>query len=160
MGHLGAGQGYALGAAVAKPGNLVCLFTGDGAMGFHMQEIETAVRYGLRVLFVVIADRQWGMVKINQMAALAPHKDRYPAALAERGHVNGDFGPVGWADVARAMGAHGASAADVNELHAAVAHCAALEGPSLIQIDVDPQAHMMCPALKNFKDMHVEPAGE
>ena len=40
MGHLGAGQGYAMGAAIGKPGVKVCLFTGDGAMGFHMQELE------------------------------------------------------------------------------------------------------------------------
>lgn len=160
MGHLGTGPGYAMGAAEALPGTRICLFTGDGAMGFHMQELETAARYGLKILFVVIADRQWGMVKINQMAAIAPFRDRYPKALGEKGHVNGDFGAINWRDLAVSMGVHGEHPASLEEFGAAVARCAAMDGPSLIQVDVDPQAHMMCPALQTFKDLHNEPQGD
>ncbi|MFN2375066.1 MAG: thiamine pyrophosphate-binding protein, partial [Candidatus Binatia bacterium] len=47
FGHLGAGVGQALGAAIARPDRQVCCIIGDGAMGFQMQEIETAVRCGL-----------------------------------------------------------------------------------------------------------------
>ncbi|MBI5062889.1 MAG: thiamine pyrophosphate-binding protein, partial [Desulfatitalea sp.] len=43
MGHLGAGVGQALGAAAARPDTAVYCLIGDGAMGFNMQEIETAV---------------------------------------------------------------------------------------------------------------------
>ena len=44
FGMLGAGVAQALGAAVARPGKPVCCIIGDGAMGFHPQEVETAVR--------------------------------------------------------------------------------------------------------------------
>ena len=159
MGHLGSGQGYALGAALGKPDVKVCLFTGDGAMGFHMQEMETAVRYGLNVMFVIIADKQWGMVKINQIAGMEQHKERYPNALKEQGCVNTDFGPIAWAEAAKAMGMPGENAKSVEEFQVAAARFAALKGPSLIQVDVDPVAHMRCPVLKVFKDMHSEPAG-
>ena len=57
---------------------------GDGAMGFNMQEIETAVRHGLRVVFLVCCDRQWGMVKINQMFALAAVWDNVRARARAR----------------------------------------------------------------------------
>ena len=159
MGHLGSGQGYALGAAAARPATKVCLFTGDGAMGFHMQELETAVRYGLNIMFVIVADKQWGMVKINQMVNMEQHKERYPNALKATGCVNTDLGPIAWAELAKAVGMPGENAKTVEEFQAAAARFAALKGPSLIQIDVDPVAHMRCPVLKIFKDMHNEPAG-
>lgn len=72
FGHLGAGIGQALGAAVARPRSQVFCVTGDGAMGFHPQEIETAVRNDLRVVFLVCCDRQWGMVKLTQSLGLDP----------------------------------------------------------------------------------------
>jgi len=160
MGHLGTGQGYAMGAAIGRPGSKVCLFTGDGAMGFHMQELETAVRYGLNILFVVVADKQWGMVKINQMVNMEAHKERYANALKNTGSVNGDFGPIAWADVAKATGMPAENVKSADEFQIAAVRLAQLPGPSLIQIDVDPVAHMRCPVLKIFKDMHSEPAGK
>lgn len=74
FGHLGAGLGQALGAAVARPGKQVYCIIGDGAMGFHPQEVETAVRNQLPVIFLVCADQQWGMVKLTQRVGLAPAK--------------------------------------------------------------------------------------
>ena len=49
LGMLGAGVGQALGAQVALPKRRVVCILGDGAMGFHMQELETAVRHRLPV---------------------------------------------------------------------------------------------------------------
>jgi acetolactate synthase-1/2/3 large subunit len=72
FGMLGAGVAQALGAAIARPDKPVCCIIGDGAMGFHPQEIETAVRNGLQVVYLVVCDRQWGMVKMNQQFALKP----------------------------------------------------------------------------------------
>lgn len=72
FGHLGAGVGQALGAAVARPHTQVCCVIGDGAMGFHPQEIETAVRHDLRAVFVVVCDKQWGMVKLTERMGLDP----------------------------------------------------------------------------------------
>jgi acetolactate synthase-1/2/3 large subunit len=74
MGHLGAGVGQALGAAVARPRSQVFCIIGDGAMGFHPQEIETAVRNELRVVYLVCCDEQWGMVKLTQSMGLDPFK--------------------------------------------------------------------------------------
>src|SRR5205814_3391629 len=60
MGMLGAGTAQALGAKAAAPGREVYCVTGDGAMGMQIQEIETAVRSGLKVIYLVLCDRQWG----------------------------------------------------------------------------------------------------
>jgi acetolactate synthase-1/2/3 large subunit len=46
FGMLGAGVSQALGAKIAKPDSRVVCIIGDGAMGFHVQELETAARHG------------------------------------------------------------------------------------------------------------------
>lgn len=160
MGHLGAGTGQALGAAVARPDKQVCCIIGDGAMGFHPQEIETAVRYGLKIIFVVCADKQWGMVKTTELFAFGMIGDRFPNALSKGPHINGDIGEILWDDLARSMGAHGERVSNPADLAPAVQRCLEADNCSVIHVDVDPNKHMFAPGLMYFKEMHQEPAGE
>jgi len=60
MGMLGAGVSQALGAQVAFPDRQVYCVIGDGAMGFHPQEIETAVRNRLPVVYLVLCEQAVG----------------------------------------------------------------------------------------------------
>jgi acetolactate synthase-1/2/3 large subunit len=162
FGHLGAGVGQALGAAVARPDTQVYCLIGDGAMGFNMQEIETAVRHGLRVVFLVCCDRQWGMVKINQMVALEPVRDMFETALGpDRSRtINTDLGEIAWDQLAESMGAHGERVSAPAELEPALRRCLAAGRCAVVHVDVDPTAHLFAPGLQYFKDMHQEPAGE
>jgi acetolactate synthase-1/2/3 large subunit len=162
MGHLGAGVGQALGAAVAEPGRRVCCILGDGAMAFQMQEIETAVRHGLAPVFVVCCDRQWGMVKINQKVALAAVKQTFARALGpdHEGTINTELGEIAWDRVAEAMGAHGERVAHPDELGPALARCLEAKRCAVVHVDVDRDAHLLAPGLLHFKAMHQEPAGE
>jgi acetolactate synthase I/II/III large subunit len=120
FGMLGAGPGQALGAKVACPERQVYCILGDGAMGFHPQEIETAVRNELAVVFLVLCDRQWGMVKFGQGMALDP------AAMAERRSlppertINTDFAEIRFDRLAESMGAHGERVASARELRPAL----------------------------------------
>jgi acetolactate synthase-1/2/3 large subunit len=161
MGHLGAGVGQALGAAIAQPGRAVCCILGDGAMAFQMQEIETAVRHGLAPVFVVCCDRQWGMVKINQKVALAPVKQSFQRALGpdHEGTINTELGEIAWDRVAEAMGAHGERVAHPDDLAPALARCRASGRCAVVHVDVDREAHLLAPGLLHFKAMHQEPAG-
>jgi len=162
FGHLGAGVGQALGAAVARPEKQVYCIIGDGAMGFNMQEIETAVRHQLPVVFLVCCDRQWGMVKINQMFALEPFKDMFQHALGpDRSRtINADLGEIAWDRLAESMGAYGERVSDPSELEPALRRCLAEKRCAVIHVDVEPTAHLFAPGLQYFKDMHQEPAGE
>ncbi|MCX8073492.1 MAG: thiamine pyrophosphate-binding protein [Candidatus Binatia bacterium] len=161
FGHLGAGVGQAIGAAVAYPDRPVYCIIGDGAMGYNVQEIETAVRYGLRPIYVVCSDRQWGMVKINQMIALQSFRQQLPHALGPDGTrtIETDFVETDWAAVAQAMGAYGERVAHPNELESALQRARESGRCSVIHVDVDPVAHLFAPGLQAFKDMHQEPAG-
>ncbi len=159
FGMLGAGTAQALGAKIAFPDRQVYCITGDGAMGFHMQEIETAVRHRLNVVYVVLCDRQWGMVKINQSFALKPLKTLLRKSLGPGETINTDLGEIEFDRLAEAMGAHGERVSSPEALEQALARCAALDRPSVIHVDVDPVKHMWAPGLRHFRDMHLEPKG-
>ena len=159
MGHLGAGTGQALGAAVARPGSQVVCITGDGAMGFHPQELETAVRHGLKVIFIVCADKQWGMVKINQSFALHPVQTMLKKSLEPGQTIGTDLGPIAWEELAYSLGAFGAKANDPAGLEKALRDAVAQPLPAVIHVEVDPVKHMWAPGLIHFKAMHQEPKG-
>ncbi len=157
MGMLGAGIAQALGAQVAFPERQVYCIIGDGAMGFHPQEIETAVRNQLAVIYIVLCDKQWGMVKMNQQFALRPIKTLVMKSLGPDETINADLGEIQFDQLARSMGAHGERVADPRGLADAIRRCQATRRCSVIHVDVDPVKHMWAPNLKTFKDMHQEP---
>ena len=160
FGMLGAGVAQALGAAAARPERPVCCIIGDGAMGFHPQEIETAIRNGLRVVYLVLCDRQWGMVKMNQQFMLRPLKTLIMKSLGPEETIKADLGEIAFDKLAESMGAHGERVADPAALGAALERSLAAGRCAVIHVDVDPVKHMWAPGLLHFKKMHEEPAGK
>jgi acetolactate synthase-1/2/3 large subunit len=160
MGMLGAGVSQTLGAQVARPDNQVYCIIGDGAMGFHVQEIETAVRNNLPVTYLVVCDKQWGMVKMSQQIALRPLKTVIRKSLDEGETINADFNEIDFAKLAESMGAFGVRVDSPSALEEALRTCVAKNTTSVIHVDVDPVKHMWAPALQAFKKMHEEPKGK
>ncbi len=66
FGALGMGPGYAMAAALARPGGRAVAFFGDGAIGFHLGEFEAMARQGLRVLAIVGNDGGWSQERRAQ----------------------------------------------------------------------------------------------
>jgi acetolactate synthase-1/2/3 large subunit len=159
FGMLGAGVAHALGAQVARPAARVVCIIGDGAFGFHPQELETAVRCNLPVTYVVLCDRQWGMVKINQSFAMKPVKTLVKKHLDAGENIHADFAEIRFDKLAESMGALGERVDSPDGLAAALQRVMAANRPAVIHVDVDPVKHMWAPALKHFKDMHAEPPG-
>lgn len=58
--------GGAIGTAIARPGTPIVCIVGDGAMLMSGQEITVAVQEQLPVIFVVLNDSEYGMVKHGQ----------------------------------------------------------------------------------------------
>ncbi len=160
FGMLGAGVGQAIGAKAAHPERAVCCIVGDGAMGFHLQEVETAVRNDLPVVYVVVCDRQWGMVKMNQQFALKPVKTLLRKSLSAEETINADLGEIRFDEVGRAMGAHGERVSRPEELRPALERSLEAGRAAVVHVDVDRVAHMWAPGLLQFKEMHQEPAGK
>ena len=155
FGMLGAGVSQALAGQIARPDSKVVCIIGDGAMGFHFQELETALRNELPVIYLVLCDKQWGMVKLTQSIALGMLR---PAiGTDQQGTINADFEEIAFDKIAEAMGCHGERVSDPADLEAALQRCVDSGKPSVVHVDVDPNMHLFAPGLQEFKAMHQEP---
>ncbi|GIL03491.1 MAG: acetolactate synthase [Betaproteobacteria bacterium] len=70
FGTLGVGAGFALGAALARPGAEVWILFGDGACGYGLVEFDTFVRHGIPVIAVVGNDAGWTQIAREQVKLL------------------------------------------------------------------------------------------
>ncbi|MGH3150976.1 MAG: thiamine pyrophosphate-binding protein [Streptosporangiaceae bacterium] len=126
-------MGFALPAAIAaalgSTTRLVVACTGDGGLGMTLAEIETAVRLGLRIAVVVFNDAALSLIKIKQR----PAGQGGPEAV--------DFGPVSYADAAQALGAASAAVSTEKELAAALTAASGRDGPTVIDVRVDPAGY-------------------
>jgi acetolactate synthase I/II/III large subunit len=138
----------------------VCCVIGDGAMGFNVQELETAVRNQLPVVYLVCCDKQWGMVKMTQQFALHPWKTIWKKGLGPEETINADLHEIQYDLLAQSMGAHGERVQAPDQLRPALERCIASKKPAVIHVDVDPVKHMWAPNLMTFKKMHQEPTGK
>jgi acetolactate synthase I/II/III large subunit len=162
FGMLGAGVPQALGAKTAAPERFVACLTGDGAFGFHPQEIETAVRAGLPILTVVAVDRAWGMVKLTQEMAIDTERVFAERALPDEQHINTDFAEIRYDLMAESMGGRGLRVSASAELESTLVKAREMVQaghPVVVHVDVDRDAHKFAPLLMTFKEMHQEPAG-
>jgi acetolactate synthase-1/2/3 large subunit len=66
QGTLGFGFPTALGVKVANPGKAVVSITGDGGFQFGLQELATAVQYGIAVVVIVFNNHAYGNVRRDQ----------------------------------------------------------------------------------------------
>lgn len=94
FGTLGAGAGFALGAALSRPDAQVWILYGDGACGYSIAEFDTFVRHGIPVIAVVGNDACWGQIAREQVKIL---KDETGTRLAH----------TSYEQVAAAFGARG-----------------------------------------------------
>ena len=67
-GWVSIGYGFAasLGAKAALPDRQVVCVTGDGGFQYNLQELATAVQYGLAPVVLLFNDNAWGALKRNQ----------------------------------------------------------------------------------------------
>lgn len=143
-GHLGVGVPFAIGAQLAAPGRMVYAICGDGAFALNVQELETAARLKLPVVFVVADDRQWGMVKGGQMAA---YDARY---------IGCDFEDVRYDQVACAMGCYGERVEDPQKIIPALERAVASGKPAVLDVLIDPWVNLTPPDLENLDALWME----
>jgi thiamine pyrophosphate-dependent acetolactate synthase large subunit-like protein len=94
FGTLGVGAGFAIGAALARPGAEVWILYGDGSLGYSLIEMDTFARHGLPVIAVVGNDASWAQIARDQVELL---KDDVGTVLA----------PTAYHEAARGLGAEG-----------------------------------------------------
>ena len=123
QGHLGVGQGFAIGAQYAYPERRVVQVTGDGAIGFHIQEWDTMVRHSLPIVTVVFNNSCWGMSIHGQHAVYGADGD-----------VISRLAPTRYDKVAEGFGAFGQHVATVDELAPAMSRALEAGRPAVINV--------------------------
>ena len=126
LGGLGFSFPESLGASFAAPERTVVNFNGDGGFLFNAQEFETAVRYGLKCISVVLNNNCWGSEKAYQRYAF---NERYVGADT----VNPRYDK--YAELFGGKGFYVENPADIGDVFLAALKA---EGPSIIEIPIDP----------------------
>jgi len=118
---LGYGVPAAIGAKVAHPEKQVLAVLGDGGFMFSVNELATAVKYDLGIVFLVLNDQRYGAIKYLQEGMFGK---AFEVDLA-----NPDFPAL-----ARAFGANGARVESLDGLPEALARALRHRGPTLLEL--------------------------
>lgn len=114
---------YGVGARFASPESPVVVFVGDGAVGYHGVELDTAERYERPIIIIVLDDQKWGAIALPQRRTLGAE---YGVDLKERD----------WGRFAEALGGLGYRAETMEDVRAAVAEAHQANRPAIIQVPV------------------------
>ena len=125
LGTMGFGLGAAIGAAFGTQERSV-LVTGDGSFGMCLNELATAVTYGVPVVVLILNNGVLGMVRQWQTLFYNRH---YSNTILNR---KTDF-----AALARAFGAEGEAVSTPEELDAALGRAFQQNGPYVIDCAID-----------------------
>ncbi|MDB2407696.1 thiamine pyrophosphate-binding protein, partial [Jannaschia sp.] len=130
LGSIGYGLPAAMGAWAATQdieafkGRKVISISGDGGFGQYPMELTTAVKYGMDITHILLANGQLGKISKEQRSGEWP--------VWETDLVNPSF-----AAFARLCGAHGHKVTDAAKIESALTDALAAKGPSLVELMTD-----------------------
>ena len=125
-GAIGSALPFAAAAKLAFPRAPVVAMLGDGTFGFHMSEVDTAVRYGLSYVAVIGNDATWNAEYQIQLRAYGKERAKGCELL-----------PTRYGTVAAAMGAHGEDVARPSALDAALSRAAGSGESAVVNVMIE-----------------------
>ncbi|MBK7952288.1 MAG: oxalyl-CoA decarboxylase [Deltaproteobacteria bacterium] len=128
FGTMGVGLAQAIAAQVVHPDRKVVCIEGDSAFGFSGMEVETACRYRLPIVFVIINNNGIGM----GFDALPENRFESPAAAYTI--------QAGYERMIEGFGGRGYSVRTPAELSTSLKQALGDSMPSIINVHIDPQA--------------------
>lgn len=127
FGCLGVGVPFAVSASLNYPDRRVVALVGDGALGFNVMELETAVREGARFVVVVANNSAWNIERADQI-------QNRPG-----GHIFGtELGTVAFDQLAESLGIAGYRVDREEDLDAVLERAFA-SAPALVDVRVSRQ---------------------
>lgn len=118
----------AIGAKAAQPDRPVVAFSGDGGIGYHIADLETAVREDLPVVVVVSNNQGLGSSRASQLVNYGVD-------------VSTDFAPeTDYAAVARGLGCAGEVVEDPDAFRPALEAALERDRPTLLDVHTDPNS--------------------
>jgi acetolactate synthase-1/2/3 large subunit len=133
-GSIGSSLSFALAARLVENKAPVFAVLGDGTIGFHISEFETAVRRGLPFVAVVGNDARWNAESEIQRREYGANRMHGCELL-----------PVRYDEVAKALGGHGEYVERAADLPAAIERALASGKPACVNVMIESTA---APALR------------
>jgi acetolactate synthase-1/2/3 large subunit len=125
LGPMGWAIPAAIGVQCARPNHRVAVITGDGCMQMHGIEVQTAARYSLPIVFVVLNNAALGNVWLR-----AREYGPLPAELTR-------IPDHDWAGFGEALGARGFTVRNSSELESVFAQALAANGPAVVDVKTE-----------------------
>jgi acetolactate synthase I/II/III large subunit len=150
LGPTSGAMGYSVPAAIAAklrhPDRIVVSFAGDGCFLMTGQELATAARYGVAVIFLIVNNNMYGTIRMHQ-------ERNYPERISATDLTNPDF-----AALARSYGAFGERVGATADFAAAFERASAFGGPAVLELDVDPAAITSRTSIDEIRRRSLSPA--
>ncbi|WP_228536146.1 thiamine pyrophosphate-binding protein [Noviherbaspirillum malthae] len=125
-GTIGAAVPYAVAAKLADHDAPVFVLTGDGSFGFHLAEIDTALRHHLPIVIIIGNDARWNAEHQIQLRSYGPSRTHACALLPSRYDL-----------VVEALGGHGELVTRADQLDAAIARAVASGKPACVNVFIE-----------------------
>ncbi len=132
-GSIGSSLPMASGARVVEKSAPVIAVLGDGTFGFHMSEIETAVRLNLPYVAIVGTDSRWNAEYNLQVRDYGPNRTH-----------GCELNPTRYDLVATALGGHGELVQSAAELPGAIERALASGKPAVINVMIESIPRRSC----------------
>ena len=120
----------AIGASLAAPDRQVVAIAGDGDFLQTMQELATAAMLDVPVCFVILDNSGWLSIKGGQLSFFGR------TAVTDFLRRDGSVYRPDYRSIGQAFGLHAQHVTHPDEVCAAVAQALAVDGPSLVAVDV------------------------
>jgi acetolactate synthase-1/2/3 large subunit len=130
VGSLGWAFAAAMGGVMATPQRRVACVIGDGGFGYHIGDIETALRHDLPLVVVLLNN-------VSLAFEYQSQSHKYGGRVVDEAN---DFLDVNYAAVARAYGANGQRITDQKELPDAFADALAADKLTILEVMTDKEA--------------------
>lgn len=133
-GGIGQGVAGALGVAVADTKRPILCLSGDGSSMYSIQALWTAAHHDLPIVFVILANREYRVLKHN----IDAYRTRFDVK-SNKPYMHMDLtGPaLGFVDLARGMGIGGTHVTKADDIKAAVAAAFKSGKPHLLEIEIE-----------------------
>ncbi len=132
-GGIGQGIAGALGVKLAQPDRPVIALSGDGSAMYSIQSLWTALHHDLAVVFVILANREYRILKHNadiyRTSFDAPSNKPYP-------HMDLSDPDLDFAELARSFGMAARTVRSAEEVGPALAGALASGGPCVLELMV------------------------
>ncbi len=133
-GGIGQALPGALGVKLAQPGRPVVALSGDGSAMYSIQALWTAAHHDLAVVFVILNNREYRILKHN----MDTYRQRF-GAKPDRAYPNMDLvsPDLGYVDLARGMGVEAMRVTTPGELRPALQKALGAGRPFLIDVAIE-----------------------